>query len=154
GAYRASSPSLAFVPVASVEDRDTWRFFAGVDSASGMPRWSAAETDAQPLFDHPCVGELSVTWNAYLGRWLMLYNCLDPFGIIMRSAEQPWGPWSDAAVLFDRGYCHFIHFAFQPPCDHISDPGREDTPGGPYGPYVIQRFNTGAAGVATIYFTM
>jgi hypothetical protein len=159
GNYRVSSVSLAFVPTAAVEDRTAWRFFTGFEPGSDVPAWSANETDAQLLFDHPCVGELSVTWNPYLGQWLMLYNCdLPPYAIVMRTAEKPWGPWSPPASLFDPardpGYCHFIHAAVNPPCDVVSDPGREDVFGGPYGPYVIPRFTSGLGRESTVYFTM
>jgi hypothetical protein len=30
----------------------------------------------------------------------MFYNCNDPGGIIARRANNPWGPWSDATVMF------------------------------------------------------
>src|SRR5687767_10330262 len=66
-----------------------------------LPRWSSREVEGVALFSHPCIGELSVDWNAYLGAWLMLYNCLEhPRGIVYRVAADPWGPWADAAVLF------------------------------------------------------
>jgi len=165
-AYRKSDPYLAYVPLDSVEDHTTWRYFAG--TKSGQPVWSAAEASAVPLFaTAPCIGELSVSWNPFLRNWLMLYNCLDPRGINLRAASLPWGPWSSTAVIFDpvadSGYCHFIHWsdAVSPtplgasaPCDNLSDPGANNTFGGEYGPYFISRYTRADTTSTTIYHLM
>ncbi|MBF6175523.1 DUF4185 domain-containing protein [Nocardia blacklockiae] len=46
------------------------------------------------------VGELSVMWNQYLGRYVMLTT--DPWNsVVMRTAPAPEGPWSDPDVLID-----------------------------------------------------
>jgi hypothetical protein len=159
GPYRQSDPYLAYIPVSGVDRRSSWRYFTGMDPVSGLPRWSAAEADAVPLFQHACIGELSVAWLAPLGVWLMLYNCDTPRGIVYRVAEHPWGPWSDAAVLFDPfadgGYCHFIHRSWEAgACDSVHDPGRENEWGGEYGPYVIAPYTTGDAAATSIFFVM
>ena len=165
-AYRRSDPYLAYVPLDSVEDHTTWRYFAG--TKSGQPVWSAAESSAVPLFaTTPCIGELSVSWNPFLRNWLMLYNCLDPRGINLRAASLPWGPWSSSAVIFDpvvdSGYCHFIHWsdAASPtplggsaPCDSLSDSGANNTFGGEYGPYFISRYTRADTSSTTIYYLM
>jgi hypothetical protein len=158
GPYRRSDPYLAYLPLESVADREAWRFFAGLDP-NGMPRWSPRESEAVPLFSHPCIGELSVAWNPSLERWLMLYNCGDPRGINFRVAERPWGPWSEAQVLFhpweDNGYCHFMHVSWDfRRCDSVHDPGRERVWGGEYGPYLIPQFFTEDGNSTTIYFVM
>ncbi len=159
GAYRQSDPYLAWLPLVSIEHREAWRYFAGLDAVSGQPRWSEAEVDAVPLFAHPCIGELSVAWNTILQAWLMLYNCDEPRGIVYRVAGAPWGPWSAAAVLFepgeDGGYCHFIHTNWDfEMCDSVHDPGREREWGGEYGPYLINAYTTGGGGRTTIFFLM
>jgi hypothetical protein len=159
GAYRASSPYLAWAPLDSIETRSAWRYFAGIDPDSRRPRWSASEAQAAPLFSHPCLGELSVGWNPFLRVWLMLYNCDDPRGIVYRAAAHPWGPWSAAAVLFDPwtdgGYCHFIHTSWDYwVCDQVHDLGREREWGGEYGAYLVGRYATGDSAGSTIYFTM
>ncbi|MBO0759589.1 MAG: DUF4185 domain-containing protein, partial [Bradyrhizobiaceae bacterium] len=52
-----------------------------------------------------CVGEHSVTWNAPLNSWLLLYGCIVDSAtgpesrIEVRVAPQPWGPWSAPTVL-------------------------------------------------------
>ncbi len=117
-------------------------YFVGL-GADGMPRFSAAEADASPLFadyeqgsaaPHNCMGEVGVEWNRFVKRWVMLYNCLNdtptnPRGVYMRLAEQPWGPWSAPQTIFspvrDGGFCGFIHRAVtptNPACDDLSAP--------------------------------
>jgi hypothetical protein len=107
---------------------------------SRRPAWSENERDVVALFAHPQIGELSATWNAPLGVWLLLYNAGSPRGINALVEQHPWGPWSQSVVLFDPdwagiGYGEFMHVRDAP--DGLSDPGREDEWGGEYGPYVI-----------------
>ncbi|MDT0349058.1 DUF4185 domain-containing protein [Pseudonocardia charpentierae] len=158
GLYRASDAYLACVPLGAVEDRSRWRFWCGREARSRRPVWSESESDAVALFAHPQIGELSVTWNAPLGVWLMLYNAGSPRGINARVARHPWGPWSDPVVVFDpgwagTGYGEFMHVRDAP--DGLSDPGRENEWGGEYGPYVIDRYTRALPGRrAAVYFTM
>lgn len=159
GRYRADDVYLAYLPLAAADGnpRPSLRYLAGVEPLSGRPIWSSSEAAARPLFHQPCVGELSVVWNPYVERWLMLYNCDNPRGINLRAARQPWGPWSEPGVIFepraDGGYCHFIHDGAGQ-CDRASDPGREGEYGGEYGPYVISPLMTGAGAETTIYYTL
>lgn len=155
--YRNSNPYLASIPLEAVERKSAVRYFAGLDAATSRPRWGS-EPEAQPIFSHPCIGELSVTWNRNLRRWLMLYNCNQPNGVVGRLAETPWGPWSEPAVLFDpevdAGACHFIHR--EPGCGPLNDPyspGRGGR-GGIYAPFVIPRFTEGGLQSTTIYYVM
>jgi hypothetical protein len=159
GDYRRSNPYLAYVPLDSVEDRLAWLFFAGLDPESGAPAWSAHEADAAALFDHPCLGEFSVSWLEGLGKWIMSYNCFLPRGITMRTADTPWGPWSDSEIIFDPwgdgGYCNFMHVSYQDRnCDSVQDPGRDDEWAGEYGPYIIPGLAEANNDVTTIYFVM
>jgi len=159
GEYRASSPHLAVVPEAGIEDAGARRFFAGL--VDGAPTWSAAEADAVPLFDQPCLGEISVAWEPTLGKWLMLYNCAQPGGrsrIEMRTADAPWGPWAEARTLFDPavdGDCRFIRAAQPGPgCPQAGDPHSTHA-GDAYGAYLIPGFGRpdGQGGVQ-VYFTL
>lgn len=162
GTYRESSPYLARAATSAVEQKSSWRFFKGTD-ASGAPLWGESESEAQPLFTHPCIGELSVAYSPELQSWLMMYNCGDPRGINLRRAPAPWGPWSQPQVVFepgrDEGYCHFMHRRWEPAdsasvCDCVADPGRAAEWGGEYGPSMIPRlFRAEATGV-TLYFVM
>ncbi|MHB8899685.1 MAG: DUF4185 domain-containing protein, partial [Thermoguttaceae bacterium] len=131
----------------------------GVDDA-GSPRWRAAEDDAVPLFRHQVVGELSVAYCEPVGRYVMLYNSTRPRGIMMRSAADPWGPWSEGTVIFDprrdEGYGHFIHLPGVAPAGDraLSDPNRDRQPGGEYGPYLMARFTTPTPDGCRFYYTM
>ncbi len=167
GAYRRSNPYLAYVPLGSVEQRSAWLFYSGPDtstalsagSVSGSPTWSGDEAAAVALFDHPCLGEFSVSRLADLGKWGMFYNCALPRGITMRSANTPWGPWSEGEIIFqpwdDGGYCNFMHVSYQDHnCDSVQDPGRDDEWAGEYGPYIIPSLERTQNGVTTVYFVM
>ena len=177
GPYRRSTDVvLAYLPLAEREQASSLRYFAGRDAA-GQPDWQASQLRAASVFTRPevpCMGELSVAWNRFLRKWLMLYNSCDPKengaglrGINFRTADEPWGPWSGPQVLFnpdaDAGYCHFMH-AERPcppgttnPKDNLIPEGRpENAFGGEYGPYVIDAYTSGdeARRVTTIYFLM
>jgi hypothetical protein len=157
GKYRASSPYLAYIPLNVVEQKAHVTYFKGIDPASKRPQWGS-ESEAKPLFNHPCVGELSATWSASLRQWLMLYNCDNPNGVVARAAETPWGPWSTPALLFDAatdaGSCYFIHGTADcgPPTDPFSP--ANGGPGGVYAPYVIPRYTRGGPLGTTIYYVM
>ena len=157
GDYRASNVRFAYAPAARFDEREAWRYFAGTEG--GAPLWTDDETRSVDLFDDPVVGELSVAWIAPLERWVMLYNRDDPPSVVMRTAERPWGPWSDAQVVFDPwvdgGYAHFLHVAWKHArMDEFHDPRQQDKWGGPYGPYLIPRFTTGDAERCTLVFTL
>ena len=158
GVYRLSDPYLAYVPLNRVEDQNSFRYYAGLNE-NGTTRWSTMEAEAIPLFNQGCLGELSVAWNPYLHKWLMLYNCRSPRGINFRVADSPWGPWSAPQVLFngwrDEGYCHFMHASWLSRwCDTVNDFGRGFTWGGAYGPYMLPAFFKGDKNTSTIYYVM
>ncbi len=173
GLYRAARNAyLAVFPLSDIRAGAPHVWYAGRTLASGG-KWAASEEEARPLFDRegsPCMGELSVTWNRYLDRWLMLYNCSQPRGILFRVARKPWGPWSEPAVLFDpradHGYCFFIHDELpekhcprgspNPSDNLISREHGSRSYGGEYGPYVIDGLTRGslARRSTIIYFTL
>lgn len=158
GNYRQSNPRLAYAPLDSVENRPAYRFFSGLNE-SGVPLWSEADDAATDLFNHPCIGELSVAYVPSFSKWLMLYNCNQPPGIHFSTSDTPWGPWSAGELLFnprrDGGRCTFIHVSWQEQnCDSLHGPGRENVQGGAYGPYIIAPFMSGDESQVTIYYLM
>jgi hypothetical protein len=162
GTYRKSNVYLAWQPAAGIEHPGAIRYFSGMDD-NHKPLWSSREENAVALFNQPCVGEFSVSYNKFIDRWIMLYNCGNPRGINMRTAEFPWGPWTKPQLIFDPwqdgGYCHFMHVSWKDRhCDSVMDPGRENDWAGEYGPYQFERFAAGDSMAAhpytTIYFTM
>jgi len=155
--YRHSNPYLAVERFSALRTGSGTLYYAGDDPSTHRPVFSDKESDAAELFaDNPaCMGELSVSRNRYLRRWLMLYYCMATNVVVMRSAPNPWGPWTASQTIFDPsgdgGYCHFIHV---PNCDSVNDPGRENVPGGPYGGYVVNRLTTGNSRGTTIYYLL
>lgn len=163
GDYRNSPVYMAWQPVNEIESKSTLRYYAGV--RNGKAVWIKDEKLARPIFNFettPRVGELSISYNKFLKRWLLLYNHDFPRGINMRTAEFPWGPWSNAQVIFrpweDKGYCHFIHTSWEfSKCDNVMEPAnRTNEWGGEYGPYQYRHWAKGdeTTGSTTIYFNM
>jgi len=118
------------------------KYFAGLHGSNHEPTWSDAPADAVPLAldghvggsPHeavPLANQMAVSFlPAPVNKWVMLYGgdvpdvlLLDPANdrpgpapgaIMIRFADNPWGPWS-------------------PPTVHLS-PGSPFAPGDPYGP--------------------
>ncbi|OJV80902.1 MAG: carbohydrate-binding protein [Cellulomonas sp. 73-92] len=123
---RFGGVSLAKVAAAKVDDASAWRYLTGVDGA-GHPTWGGDPAAARTVLDDT-VGELSVVWNAYLGRWIMTY-LKEGTGIVIREGLSPWGPWGVPVTLVGA-----------------------DQVAGPYAPYMLDRYT--ANGGKTIYFTL
>jgi hypothetical protein len=125
--YRDSVPYLAYAPEGKLLDPHSWKFFVSL-RADGQPKWvtSTAWNNGDPFLFAPgpdlypaagqdrCVGEFSITWNRALRVWLLLYNCNLATGqsIVARTADAPWGPWSEGIVILspsDPGApCHLL----------------------------------------------
>jgi hypothetical protein len=154
GGYRRSNVYLAYVPLAKIEDRSAYRYFAGFE-VDGLPRWSPNEGLAAPLFLSGSVGELCVRWNPVLRRFILLYNGDNPPFILEHQSALPWGPWTGYQNIFDAdaAFGHYIHVAGRN--DGLSDPDRDNEGGGCYGPYMIARYtrmNDDAS--STMYFVL
>jgi hypothetical protein len=79
---------------AAVDERthpSAWRYWDG-------STWTTNPADAKSLFAGAPI--LSIAWNAYLERWLVVYS--PPFDghIYARAAEDLTGPWSNATMLY------------------------------------------------------
>jgi hypothetical protein len=168
--FRQSLPYLARKKAFLMNQPGEMEYFTGMDWA-GNPHFSQSETDAVPLFrDYDgasftptnCMAHKGVEWNPYVNRWLMLYDCSDETplnlrGIYLRTAEQPWGPWSAPQTIFnatrDHGICVFIYSDSTGACPN---PGGETGAGGNYAPYFIEPLTTGDEQAATsiFYWTM
>lgn len=90
------------VKLAKVNETDfgkmkAYLYFVGLDS-SGTPIWSSKEQDATEIISPP-VGETSVAWDNYLGKWIMTYLNEQKRALVIRDSSQPWGPWSDEKTL-------------------------------------------------------
>jgi hypothetical protein len=158
--HRKSDIFLAHMPLNEITNKSSIRYFAGFESSSDSKKvlWKVNEEEAKPLFKAECIGELSIRWNYYLNKWIMLYNCnhCNTKGIVIRLADNPWGDWSSPKIIFDPkdGYGKFIH---SPGKDNIYDKGRNRHSdwGSVYGPYQITPYSTGIKYRYTkIYFTL
>lgn len=109
----------------------TPRYFAGADGATNEPVWSNKQADAvalamdgriagDPSEPIHIVNQLAISWlDAPINKWIMPYAgdtpdalLLDatnatapssPGAVMMRFADQPWGPWSEARVHLAPG---------------------------------------------------
>lgn len=158
GEYRKSHLYLARTRADAIEDAGAWRYFAG-STIEGEPIWSEDPSAAAPLFKHPVIGELSCAWIPSLERWILLYNSIEPRGIVLRESGSPAGPWSEPLILFepwaDGGYGVFMHVSHDfRRMDDVHDPGRENEWGGEYGPYLIPALSTGTPDRTELVFTM
>jgi len=72
--------------------------------------------------DRP-VGELSVMWNEYLQRFVVMYIEHYTATIILRTAKNLWGPWSDAIGVVPFSEYPGLYGSFMHP-DLVEDGGR------------------------------
>jgi len=83
---------LARVPAHLVTDRDSYEYL--VSSAS---LWSKDLEAACNL--GPCSSEYSVSYNQYLEKYTMIYVDEHRKRLMLRTADQMWGPYSDPTDL-------------------------------------------------------
>jgi hypothetical protein len=103
------------VPETEVVLQSSYSYLAGF-SGPDTPVWSPSPESAITVAGGPA-GEISVSYNTWLGAYVMTY--LDGYkqGIVIREAPRPWGPWS-APIVIARGSDHpglygaFMHSGF------------------------------------------
>ncbi|NHK32188.1 MAG: DUF4185 domain-containing protein [Asgard group archaeon] len=117
--YLLATPSGRFgacylcrVPHEDILDKSGYEYFSGLDVAEN-PIWVSNELDADTIFSSP-VGELSVMWNEFLNKWTVYYFDNTQFAIVVRSADNLWGPWSSTqkivgAIEYPSLYGSFVH---------------------------------------------
>jgi Domain of unknown function (DUF4185) len=103
---RFGNAHLARVPEKQILTKNAYRYWDGRS-------WASRETAAVPIAIGP-VSEVSVQWNAYLGRWLMMYLDEQRASVVLRSATALTGPWSGEQVVargtdFPGLYGTFLH---------------------------------------------
>jgi len=160
GDYRKSEVRMAYVPSDQIGNKSALRY---CDLRGATPLWNSNEAAAVPLFPLSLpdagVGELSVAYCQQLAKWIMLYYTYNE--IHMRSANAPWGPWSNQATVIvdrdrDKAFGQYMH---RPLRDILGDPlpGSPDPQGiygGVYGPYLIPRFFRGDQNRVTLVYAM
>jgi hypothetical protein len=83
---------LGRVSLGDALDRSAWAFYAGGGS------WSSNIGDAITVFEGGAANE--VWFDQALGRYLAVYSQPLSDDVMMRTADQLWGPWSDQTKLF------------------------------------------------------
>ncbi len=156
GAYRTDDVRLARVDLTApgvasgLRRGDARPFLTTVEYWAGPGSWSPLESDAVPLLTPGALGELSVRWIPEIGRYLMLTMAGpdDPAGpaVLLRSASEPWGPWSQRLRLLDwiaggmspgdhtRRFIRFAADGSDPVGDAIFR-GQDSSTGAAYAPY-------------------
>lgn len=81
---RNGPASVARVPAQKLLDKSAYRYWDGTG-------WNKKETAAKPVVGAP-ISELSVQYDAYSGRFLMM--TLSGPDIVLRTAKSPEGPWT------------------------------------------------------------
>jgi hypothetical protein len=87
------------------------RYFAGLDN-NDNPVWTNDQIFAIPVIDDETVNQVlqfTVAWVAPIQRFVMLYSGRLPqfskdnpdFGVYLRTAEHPWGPWSKPQLIWN-----------------------------------------------------
>lgn len=82
---------LARVPAGAVADVGAYEYWTGEG-------WGRDEFGVAPVFHGP-VGELSVAYNVHFGQWMAVHLDEHRAAIVLRTADDPTGPWSAGEVL-------------------------------------------------------
>lgn len=191
-----TSPYLMFHPVKNGVLGEP-HFFVGL--IDGEPQYSPDQRDAVPVYseDRPLPHHSSLAFvpDRAEGRWLLIYgghaqvslhdfigSLVQPVvdslfydrsaGIVLRSAPQPWGPWTDAVTIWNPytpgqgGYCEYMYFSdpdgksgFSCPPELVGQNEQlnrwpNNGMGGEYGAAIVsQRTRTSDAGL-TLYWLL
>ncbi len=100
GSGRNDSCYLARVQETQILNESSYQYYAG-QGASEVPLWTDNHNDAELVLEAP-TGEISIMWNTYLEKYMMLN--LDDVAkkIYVRTAQSPWGPWSPPRTIISR----------------------------------------------------
>ena len=97
---RFGGVALMKVDVDKLEDLNAYSYLTGVDE-NGQPEWVQGNegiAQAEVIIRDP-VGEISVTYNEYLGNFVMTYLNESLGAVVMREGVTPWGPWGKEFLL-------------------------------------------------------
>ena len=83
---------LARVEPQAILDKTAYHYWDG-------KTWQATNPGAAATIVSPPVGELSVRWNSYYKKWLMMYLNDPLYRIVLRTADNLTGPWSAEQII-------------------------------------------------------
>jgi hypothetical protein len=137
GKYRDAPVCLAYAEPGDIEFPNRHLYFKGLQD--NLPQWTFSQNEAVPVVRGVKVGELSAVWNEYLQKYLLAFFDFgaQPYGLTLRAAAKPWGPWPEGKLVFDGTAKHDWY---------------ELGWGGPYGGYLLRELNCDAG--RTVYFTL
>ncbi len=108
---RFGGVALMKCDVHELDNFEAYSYFTGCDD-NDEPQWvkgSEGIHQAKVIIRDP-VGELSVTYNEYLGNFIMTYLNESMGAVVMREGVTPWGPWSRnetiLAACYDYTACY------------------------------------------------
>jgi hypothetical protein len=84
--------TVARAPTTQADQRSAFTFWNGSDWVSDYQRAATVFSGAP--------GDVSVSWNAYLGQFIAVHSEIFGNRIFMHTAPRPEGPWSDRIELF------------------------------------------------------
>ncbi|MBQ9481773.1 MAG: DUF4185 domain-containing protein [Clostridia bacterium] len=103
---------LCRVTYEDIEIFDKYEYLTGYLS-DGTPQWekgkeglaAVKDPDVGKVIDfdgdmYSAMGESCITYNKYLGKWIMLYH-LGNAHIVFRMSDNVWGKWSRAYTILD-----------------------------------------------------
>lgn len=100
-AGRKGSVYLARTTFDNVLDKSSWRYWDG-------GTWASSEADAVPVANGT-VSEMTVQYNSYYKRYMMMYLSVNQRKLVYRDAIAPEGEWSEEKIIAEDGYGPYIH---------------------------------------------
>lgn len=111
GGGRFGNARLMRVTSERFEDQAAYEYMTSV-AEDGTPVFTPGKPGlaaVAPIL-RPAVGEMSVLYSEYLAEWIITY--LSGSSIILRTARDPWGPWSNPLILASRSDYPICYGAF------------------------------------------
>jgi hypothetical protein len=99
---------LARVEPQAILDKTAYHYWDGSS-------WQANNPSAAATIIPAPVGELSVRWNSYYKKWLMMYLNDPQYRIVLRTADSLTGPWSAEQVIVTGEQYPQLYAPYMPP---------------------------------------
>ena len=116
---RDGACKLARVPKEKIDNFEKYEYYIGGEGnfpifMSGKEGLARIKNNRKAeIIEAPC-GEMSVMYNEYLQKYLAVYLGTDSPDIVFRTADRPWGPWSEKEIValqkdYSGLYGGFVH---------------------------------------------
>ncbi len=110
---RNNGAYLVKVKSNQILNQSAYQYLSFVD-AENNPIWSN-DINAAICIIPPKVGELSIMWNKYLEKYVVIYTDIAHSGIALRTADKLWGPWSAPRLIAHASKYPGLYGAFLHP---------------------------------------